>query len=152
MAFQNVQFQNLTTSEPVKLTAMKVGASVVGYCLGFIPSKQNPDNSNIIMREENGSGTFYIYTAGNVKYLVRDGKVKKGLLTKITRIEDKMVKGKKSSQFNVEQDPEQTLEDVAFAAITSTTELSSAGSDRAAALLNVKVQADKLKAAAAGRK
>jgi hypothetical protein len=77
---------------------------------GFIASKQNPEVNNIIMVSEDGSKTFFVYSAGNVKYLIADGRVKANLLTKIVRLADKNVKGKNSSQFDVLQDSTRTLE------------------------------------------
>jgi hypothetical protein len=151
MAFQNVSNKSSggkATGEPVKLTSMKQGDSITGFVLSFVDSLQNPDNKNIFMRSEDGSSTFYVYTAGNVKYLINDGKISEGLLTKITRIADKDVKGKKSSQFEVLQDPDQTVEDVAFNALTPTAEEKVAhqsGATKAAIeRASVKAQAQKL--------
>lgn len=105
MAFENVQGQKINaTREAVALTKLATGGAVIGYVEGFMPSKQNPDTQNIIMRTEDGAGRFVVWTAGNLKYMIRDGLVKPGILTRITRIADKMVRGKKSSQFTVEQD------------------------------------------------
>jgi hypothetical protein len=107
MAFQDVNPK--TTKDPVKLTALKVGESVTGHIVGFNPSKQNPDNMNIIMVDEKGD-RFFVYTAGNVKYLISDGKVKSGQLTKITRLDDrKMKNGKITSAFQVLQDPDSVV-------------------------------------------
>lgn len=113
MAFQNVQ-TNVGSS--IAGTKMTIGSSVEGYVVGTEPSLQNPENSNLLLKVADGT-TIRFYTAGNLKYLIRDGKVATGLLTRITRIDDKNVKGKMSSQFTVEQDPEQTIDDAAFDAI-----------------------------------
>ncbi len=120
MAFQDVNPR--TTKEAVKLTGLKVGESVTGFVAGFTPSKQNPDNMNIIMQGEDGS-RFFVYTAGNVKYLITDGKVKAGLLTLITRTEDrKMKNGKITSSYSVQQDPDQIIAVSAQAPIVARTE------------------------------
>ncbi len=157
MAFQNVNNKSgggKATSEAVKLTGLEVGGSVTGYVLSFVPSLQNPDNQNIFMRSEDGEHTFYVYTAGNMKYLINDGKIEKGLLTKIVRLEDKMVKGKKSSQFEVLQDSERSVEDLTWnslgtsesasttapAAVTTSAANIKAATERA----SVKAQAAKL--------
>lgn len=107
MAFQDVNPK--TTKDPVKLTALKIGDSVTGHIVGFNPSKQNPDNMNIIMVDDKGD-RFFVYTAGNVKYLITDGKVKAGQLTQITRLEDRTMKnGKITSAFQVLQDPDSVV-------------------------------------------
>ena len=158
MAFQNVNSRSSggrATRDPIKLTGLKVGDSVTGHVLNFVDSLQNPDNKNILLQLEDG-GTAYVYTAGNVKYMINDGKIQEGLLTRITRIDDKTVKGKRSSQFTVEQDADNTIDvssaiassvaaaasssNDSFAAITSTTELSKS----AAARESVKSTAAKL--------
>jgi hypothetical protein len=149
MAFQDVNNNTKASGEGVKLTGLAIGDSVTGYVVTFRPSLQNPDNMNIFMRDEDGPGTFYVYTAGNLKYLIKDGKIKEGLLTKITRIADKMVGGMKSSQFQVLQDPEQKVdvsEEASFAAITSssTDTSSSAAVKQATERASIKAQAAKL--------
>ena len=120
MAFQNVNQKSggKATSEAVKLTGLKHGESVTGFIIGLVPSLQNPDVMNIFMRSEDGSQSFYVYTAGNVKYMIADGKLEIGLLTKITRLADKDIKGKKSSQFEVLQDPEQHVDEATLNALS----------------------------------
>lgn len=150
MAFQDVNQQ--ASKEAVKLTGLKIGDTVTGFVVGFRESKQNPENQNILMREENGEGTFYVYTAGNVKYLIKDGKIKSGLLTKIERIADKMVGGKKSSQFRVMQDPSQTIDDANFNAITPSSEdhANEKVARQASVETAIKKHADKLASSMAG--
>ena len=152
MAFQNVNNKSgggKATSEAVKLTSLDIGASVTGYVLSFVPSLQNPDNQNIFMRSEDGEHTFYVYTAGNMKYLINDGKIEKGLLTKITRLENKNVKGKTSSQFEVLQDPDQHVDEVTLNALSTTKEAAPASINKdaiksATERASVKAQAAKL--------
>lgn len=107
MGFESVN--KGTNADAIKLTGLKTGDTVIGFVEGFTPSLQNPDVSNIVMVSEDGSKRFYVYSAGNVKYLINDGKIKEGLLTKIVRLADKNVKGKMSSQFDVLQDSAQVL-------------------------------------------
>ena len=95
---------------------MEVGASVEGFVVGFEPSLQNPENMNMLLKVSDGT-TVRFYTAGNLKYMIKDNKIQQDILTRITRTEDKNVKGKNSSQFTVEQDAEQTLEDADFSAV-----------------------------------
>jgi hypothetical protein len=111
MAFESVNRQLSGTAKKVR--DLEVGGELVGYVTGFEPSLQNPENMNMIMRGEDGT-TFRVYTAGNIKYMIKDGKIQTGLLTKIVRLADKNIKGKISSQFDVLQDPESTLADALF--------------------------------------
>lgn len=162
MAFQNVKNSApKATKEAVKLTQLPIGGEVTGYLVRMVPSTQNPDNMNFLFKSaEGGDDTFYVYTAGNIKYMIGDGLIKEGLLTKIVRLADKMVGGKKSSQFEVLQDPEATLDEASFAAIPSTTEIakqSSGGTNsdavRAATeRASVKAQAAKLTASVRGQR
>jgi hypothetical protein len=115
MAFESV---NKQVSGSRKVRDLDVGGELVGYVTGFEPSLQNPENMNIIMRGEDGT-TFRVYTAGNIKYMIKDGKIQTGLLTKIVRLADKNIKGKISSQFDVLQDPEATLADALFNEIST---------------------------------
>lgn len=110
MAFESV---NKQVSGSKKVRDLEIGGELVGYVTGFEPSLQNPKNMNIIMRGEDGT-TFRVYTAGNIKYMIKDGKIQTGLLTKIVRLADRNVKGMVSSQFDVLQDPESTLADALF--------------------------------------
>jgi hypothetical protein len=114
MAFQSV---NQSVGSSKKVRDLAVGEELIGYVTGFEPSLQNPDNSNILMRGLDGA-SFRVYTAGNIKYMIKDGKIQKGLLTKIVRLADKNVKGKMSSQFDVQQDPEQSLENAMLESIS----------------------------------
>jgi hypothetical protein len=123
-------FQNVNTTPATKLTSLEVGQSIIGFIVDFPPSTKQEGQTNITMvldaELNDGFQVFakgarvLIYTAGNIRYLIKDGKIVKGQLTRITRIEDKVVKGKKSSQYTVEQDAEQTLSDVLFNAATTT--------------------------------
>ncbi len=117
MAFQSV---NQSVGSSKKVRDLEVGGELIGYVTGFEPSLQNPENMNLIMRGTDGA-SFRVYTAGNIKYMIKDGKIQTGLLTKIVRLEDKNVKGKISSQFEVLQDPEATLADALFEEIATPT-------------------------------
>lgn len=115
MAFQSV---NQAVGSSKKVRDLEVGGEIIGYVTGFEPSLQNPENMNLLMRGTDGN-TFRVYTAGNIKYMIKDGKIQTGILTKIVRLNDKNVKGKMSSQFDVLQDPEQTLDGALFEAISN---------------------------------
>jgi hypothetical protein len=116
-------FQDVSVGEAKKLTGLKEGESITGYVIRFEESMQSKTareedptrepEFNVIMQDQETGGTFLVYSAGNIKYIIKDRKMKVGLLTKITRIADKLV-GKKmkkmSSQYKVEQDPSQTID------------------------------------------
>lgn len=114
-------FKNVNTGGK-KLTDLKIGDSLIGYVVRFEESslsktarKDDPDApivNNLVMQDEGSKENYTVFSAGNVKYMINDGKIQTGLLTKITRIDDAMVGKKlkkKSSQFTVEQDPDRAL-------------------------------------------
>lgn len=104
MAFENVNTKNL-----VKVNELAVGESLTGYYLGYKESTQYEGQYNLIMKIDGEVAT--VPAVGNLKYMVTDNKLKAGALTRITREEDKKVKGgKKATQCVVEQDPEDTTE------------------------------------------
>lgn len=110
-------FQSVNTSNTKKATGMKVGETITGYVVRIEQSRKHENQSNMVIREESGA-EYLLFSAGNLRYLLGDQKIKTGLLTQITRLEDKVVKGKPSTQFDVQQDPDKTLDDVSFAAIS----------------------------------
>lgn len=88
-----------------KLTGLKVGESITGYAVGVDESKhvRAPGALSLIMRIE--GKRVSVSVAGNVKWLLKDGKIKTdGPNTKITRIADALSGGKLSTKFTVEQD------------------------------------------------
>lgn len=99
MAFEKKGRGELTFK---KLTDLEVGESVTGYLIGIDESTKIEGALNIRLRV-NGKTVSYS-VAGNVKYMIRDGELALGQNTRITRLEDTKVKGKKSSKFDVEQD------------------------------------------------
>jgi hypothetical protein len=118
MAFENVNAGNY-----IKGTGMEVGASYTGYPIKFVKSTQY-EQTNIVMKNAETGEKETFLTAGNLKYFINDGKIELGVLTRITRLADKLIKGKKSTQFLVEQDSSDTLSDNEFdkieSAVTST--------------------------------
>lgn len=109
-------FQNVNQGKFVQGTAMKEGEVYEGYVLGFQKSQQY-EAINVIMQNAETGDRELFFTAGNLKYIVQDGKLITGQLTRITRLADKSVKGKKSSQFLVEQDADDTVGAEAYANI-----------------------------------
>jgi len=107
MAFENVNSKGYKYQALAKL---EIGASITGYVIGFEQSAKYKDKTNIIIKDAATGERVSLSTAGNVNYMLKDGKIKAGLNTRFTRLEDKNVKGKKSTQFTVEQDPEDTIE------------------------------------------
>lgn len=105
MAFKNV---NGDAGQFKKLTDLEVGGSITGYFLGTRVSTQIEGAVSLLMLID--GERFAVSAAGNVKYMLQDGKLYPGQNTRITRVDDKKVKGKKSTQFTVEQDAEDTVE------------------------------------------
>lgn len=125
---------------------IEVGESLLGYVLGF---RQGKHGTNIIMRNKETGEDYTLYSSGNIKYAVRDGRVKQGLLTRITRKPNEKIKGMDSSMFTIEQDPEDTVDTAGFNAV-----FDGDGSDRresvkAATDNGIKAQAAKLVAGVA---
>jgi len=104
MAFQDVNSANKFK----KLTELNEGESLTGYVLGSNESTRLPGAFNLLMNIE--GEVISVSVAGNVKYMIKDGKITSGLLTRITREEDTKIKGKVATRFKVEQDPESVLE------------------------------------------
>lgn len=105
MAFQSVDVKN----KYVKLSELKVGASISGYMLGFEASTKN-DGTNMVMKID--GERVIIGAIGNIKYAVKDNKIKIGLNTRFTRLEDTKVKGKTATRFSIEQDPDDATTEV----------------------------------------
>jgi hypothetical protein len=106
MAFQEVKSKSRNVR---KATEMQMGEVITAYVVGFEPSASVEGQLNMLLQNEDGS-TFVLYPAGNIRFRISDGDIKEGLLTQITRIADKVVKGgKKSTQFSIQQDPEKSI-------------------------------------------
>lgn len=91
-------------ADPLKLTSLKVGEERVGYIERIVKSSLEDGGMNLIMTSEDLSQTFFVYPAGNVKWMLKDNEIQTGILTKIVRTADRVVKGKRSTQFDVFQD------------------------------------------------
>ncbi len=91
-----------------KFNALAVGESITGYFLETSPSSF--ENGVNMVFQINGEKTT-LPAVGNLKYVIKDRKMTPGLLTVVTREEDKKVKGgKTSTQFKVQQDPDDSIE------------------------------------------
>lgn len=120
MAFQPIRAPS-ATKESVKLSALEVGQSVEGYIIsGPRESVNFPGSYSVMVQDEDGE-RFYMNLAGSAKYDFLDGRVRVGLLTRITRLNDrKMKNGRSMSNFEILQDPEKTIDDISFNQIPST--------------------------------
>lgn len=117
MAFKNVNSRS--EGEIVKTTELKVGESLTGYVTAVNSyTYEGQQLHSLSMVKEDGT-KITLRPSGNLRYMIADGKVKEGLLTRITRTADKKVKGKNSTQFEVEQDSESTYNELDSAGITS---------------------------------
>lgn len=103
-----------------KLTDLKVGEQLLGYVVNITDSTKIEGQKNLHMMIDGQE--VLVSPAGNVRYMLKDNKIAMGLLTRITRIADKMVVGKKSTQFEVEQDRQSIYgESVAQSVVTKST-------------------------------
>jgi hypothetical protein len=125
MAFEKVRNSNTL----VRAAAMEVGDQLTGYVTGFTKFQQEGEEPQVNMTMqltepftgEVGSqknaktetlavGTIItLGSAGNIKYDITDGRVKQGLLTRITKTADKS--GKKGARFDVEQDADMIIDE-----------------------------------------
>lgn len=111
MAFKDVN----GTTKFAKVTDIKVGESITGYTLNVVESSKIQGALNLVLRI-NGEDISYS-VAGNIKYMLKDNKIQMGVNTRITRLADTIVKGKKATKFSVEQDPDDRLEGVVQQAV-----------------------------------
>lgn len=100
-------FEKVGKSTFKKLTELKQGEALTGYLLAT--KDGSLENSKFLVMRIDGNDTD-VAAAGNVRYMVQDNKLAVGRLTRITRLADKKVKGKTSTDFEVEQDPADTIE------------------------------------------
>jgi hypothetical protein len=112
MAFKDV---NDSFDTKKKATELEVGEEFLAGYLMKISVRENEEGKEMLsFLFKQGDKVLLFYPAGNIKYLVAEGKIKEGFNTKIIRVDDKMVgKGKfkkNSSQFKVQQDPDDVLE------------------------------------------
>lgn len=106
MAFKDVG-QNFDRKQ--KATEMKVGESIQGHVVSTGSRIGEGGEVMYSMIINVGGERVLFFPAGNIKFLLKDGTIKAGLLTKITRLADGVTKGKKSTKFNVQQDSEDTI-------------------------------------------
>lgn len=156
-------FQDVNTSNTKKATAMKVGEAITGYVIRIEESSKHEGQMNLVIQDDNTGETYLLFSAGNLRYIIADGKVKEGLLTRVERIADKNVKGKMSTQFRVQQDPESSISTAQSTVLTDADKKEessfnalggqpSPGDVRGAVERNIKKQADKLAASMSPRK
>lgn len=133
MAFKDVN----ESSKFMALTSLEEGGSITGYVTGITDSTKIEGQKNLQMVIDGSKVT--VATAGNVKYMLQDGKISIGPNTRITRLEDTKIKGKRATRYKVEQD----FEDIfSGAALPSG---SSAAPSTASSSSSVKEKIEKLK-------
>lgn len=84
----------------LKTSALEDGQSIAGTLLAIRESSKFPGSFILAMRGLNGD-TFDVATSGNLKYVIRDGKLEVGRTYNITKAGTKLIKGRASAQFNV---------------------------------------------------
>lgn len=111
------------TGDAIKVAKIEVGTVLEGYVVRLITKEENPEHANFTMKLTSTGEVKMIFTAGNLAFAAgKDGLIQEGLLTRITRLPDASgvsKAGKKftRTQFKIEQDDEQTLDDANFEAI-----------------------------------
>lgn len=96
--------------ESLKATDMEIGESIIGTLTNVQESKKFEGTYFLHLVDDKGNKTR-IFTAGNLTYKAKDGKLKPGYLVRITRDNDTPgTKGNKPrSTFTVEVDKESKL-------------------------------------------
>lgn len=116
MAFKDVNEK----LECVKTSEMEVGSSVEGYVVGF---QEGQYGTNIRMQVD--GQVKLVFSSGSLKWAVKDNKIKLGLLTRITRLQDEKKKGPKgtitTTKFKVEQDSDDSVAVDSFNTVVTTT-------------------------------
>lgn len=128
-------FKKVNVNNTKKATDLSVGDALIGYVVRTEESSNYPGRHNLVIQEKGSGEEYLLFGAGNLNYMVSDGKIREGLLTRITRNEDKAMKNGKGtrSDFTVEQDSDDTMGGVATVPkATNTTSVDIKG--RAAAL------------------
>ena len=83
-----------------KSTDMAVGDYFEGYVIGLPETNGDfGEQTNVLMQDAETEETFLVYTAGSLKYDARDGRIKLGLKTKITRLADEKRKSKAGKSY-----------------------------------------------------
>lgn len=142
MAFTSISNEN---REYKKVTDLKVGESLTGYYLSHEVSSNPQAKGAITLAMRIDGKNVGVSAAGNLKYIIQDGKITTGALIRITRLDDKKVKGMRSSQYSVEQD----LDDVYVA--PSVNELAPSEAKTTGSKLSEKMAALKANGAATAR-
>lgn len=103
----------ITPDESVASTSLETGGSLEGFLIQIdsYVDKDGLTKTPLFFKKEDGK-IMRVYPSGNIRYAIEDGKLTIGQFTRITRVEDKKVKGKVSSQFEILQDDENVIEDV----------------------------------------
>lgn len=103
MPAKNNALEDITSSGNFVITSkLAIGATVEGKLLGLEVNRNYPDNKNLIL--ENAAGEkVTVLTSGNLNYAIKDGKFEIGRSYVITRKENKMIKGKSSTQYQIQR-------------------------------------------------
>jgi hypothetical protein len=143
-------FESVTDGKTFKPNKeLEVGESITGYVLGF---REGKHGQNLLMQIDGEPVT--VFSAGNIRYAIRDGKIAVGALTRITRKEDEKVKGMNSSKFSIEQDRSDTVDTSNFDAVFDSEENkpSTGSSVKAATDKGIAAASARLAGVAGGRK
>lgn len=99
----NEQYEDITRDTNVVITSkLAIGASIQGKLLGMEANRNYPTNKNLILAGADGKTTT-VLTSGSLNYAIKDGKFEVGRTYKITRLENKTIKGKSSTQFQIQR-------------------------------------------------
>lgn len=145
-------FQDKTSSNFFKLNDMKDGDSYECYPVKTLEVEfDGRPGTNLLVVNAETDEVQTTGTPGNIKYLVKDGRLEMGQLTRFTRIEDRKYGNLKGSQFKVEQDPDDVLSDAQFEKVGSEAPKATPINSKQLSAEKVKREADALAAQATKR-
>lgn len=99
----NEQYEDIT-SNVVMATKLDIGGSFEGKLLEIVDNaKYAAQGSKDLIMEDAKGNEFRVFTGGSLKYAIQDGKFEVGRTYKVTRLENKTVKGKSSTQFQIQR-------------------------------------------------
>lgn len=103
MSNDNDQYEDITSSV-VAATKLDIGKSFQGKLLDIVDNAKYKEQGakDLIMEDAEGK-EFRVFTGGSLKYAIADGKFEVGRTYRVTRLENKTVKGKSSTQFQIQR-------------------------------------------------
>lgn len=97
-------FEDITSegSGVILSSKLDIGGSFQGKLVEFQQNRKYPKNQNLVMLGDDGE-TFTVLTSGTLNYAIKDNKFEIGRTYRVTRLENKDVKGKSTTTFQIQR-------------------------------------------------